>query len=382
MSAVDVNKGRQASAAVVGAGLTGTTIAHELRNAGWRVRVLERELQAGGACATRWVGDVACDLHAPHFYHTRSRERWDYVQKFAKFNGYKLVRKVRFFGGGYVTFPPDETTLARYSDEKPATKTDGFESAIEREVGTEAYRELYLSYTEKHWGVPPWQLSAELAKRIDRKRDTELSFPDEFQGVPMDGWTNFIDVMLGDVERRLGVDVGPSIVGSLLRSYDVVFYTGCLEDLFPDDPRRLPYRGQRQETAVRPWTHPAAVINHSNSADDVPLREYCWTWVREDAPPATDVPAVVGASYAAPTPKLYPVPVVGAEETYGGLLERCLREWRGRVVPCGRLGMYKYLDMDDAVKIALDLSRIVVEGKWPDRTTEQIALIARLRRKE
>lgn len=371
---------RDSFVAIVGAGLTGGVLSERITAKGRRVRVFEQAGQAGGACATHYVAGVAIDAGGPHFYHTTDEYRWDYVKHGWAFNRYELRRAVRMSDGSILSFPPNSDVCARLTGGEPPADLCGFERATVDVVGWGAYRSLYRRYTRAQWALPPAQLDARLAGRTSRSQEDDRSFPGECQGVPLGGWTRIIDLMFARCEERtFGERIDDVAIDRLVREGAIVLYTGCLEDLFPDDPRRLPYRGQRQTTSFETWPWPVAVVNEAAPGKTGLLRTFCWTWIRSGNKPKRTEPVVVGRTYPAPTPKLYPVPVAGAEETYLGLLDRCLIRWRGRVVPCGRLGLYKYLDMDDAVRIALSLAEVVATNSWPADRTAQRALILKLR---
>jgi len=352
---------------VVGAGFSGAVIARELAQAGHMVEVRERRPYVGGNCHTRrHETGVMLHVHGPHIFHTDDETVWTYIQRFAVMRPY--VNRVKAVSGGRVyslpinlhtinqffgtTLNPDQArefirTRADVSIEEPQT----FEQQALKFVGPELYRAFFAGYTEKQWGVSPSQLPASILKRLPLRFNYDDNyFAHRYQGIPEEGYTATIERILDHpgIELKLGVEVSPQQADSA----DHVFWTGPLDAWFGYAHGRLTYRTLDFETEVSEGDFQGnAVINYCDA--EVPYTRI--TEHKHFAPWEQHTDTVIYREYsrecgALDTP-YYPVRLSSDMQRLNQYLQSA-KASRG-VTFAGRLGTYRYLDMDITIKESL-----------------------------
>jgi len=382
---------------VVGAGLSGLTVARRLREMGRRVAVIERRAWAGGMCAayTDPESGIEVHRHGTHVFHTSDPEVAAWVGNHTELSGYRhrvlarAGRKVyplpinletigRFYGmdltparaAGLLkilttTLSPEEVLLPRVLDAgRPPGDAAGrkrlperrgaenFRQAAIGKMGIELYEELVEGYSRKQWGRDPASLPASLADRIHVRTDYAVDyFPGErWQGLPGDGYEAMFRRMAQGTELHLGVEF--DAVRHLVPPGCGIVWTGPLDAWFGHRLGRLPWRGVRQEIELLPTGdhQGAAVINHCD--EGVPFtRVHEFRHLRPTGWSQSRRKTVIAREYPDPEAEpAYPVEPDG----------RMANEYRAmaaaeeRVTFCGRLATYRYLDMDEAVAEALD----------------------------
>lgn len=357
---------------MAGAGLSCAVIARELAEHGDRVEIFERRGHVAGNCHTERdpATGVMVHIYGPHIFHTDDVEVWDYVNRFMEFKPY--VNRVKATTGGAVyslpinlhtinqffgkTLAPDEARAFVESVADTAiTDPQSFEDQALRFVGKELYEAFFREYTVKQWGVDPASLPASILKRLPlRFNYNDNYFAHRFQGMPADGYTAMVQAILD--HPGITVHLGCGLERSQVGGFDHVFWSGPLDAFYDHDLGRLPYRtldferfeteGDFQGCAVmnycdtsRPYTritehkHFAPWEEHSGS---VCYREYSRACGPDDIP-------------------YYPVHLVQGDsmlERYGARA----RAERG-ITFVGRLGTYRYMDMDVTIRAALDTVR-------------------------
>jgi UDP-galactopyranose mutase len=357
---------------IVGAGLSGAVIGRELAEAGHRISIVDARDHIAGNCHT--VRDpetgVMVHVYGPHIFHTDDREVWDYVNRFETFLPYRNRVKTtssgrvfslpvnlhtinQFFGK---TLRPDEARafiedLADTTIEDPRT----FEEQALRFVGQDLYEAFFKGYTTKQWGCPPSALPASILKRLPvRFNYDDNYFYHRYQGMPEGGYTAMVARVIDHPE--ISVALNTRFVRDQKTNYDHVFYSGPIDGYFSYDAGRLGYRtldferftydGDYQGCAVMnygdaaiPYTrvtehkHFAPWENHDKS---VCYREFS----RECGP--DDIP-------------YYPIRLVEEKTLLADYLDRA--EAEDGVTFVGRLGTYRYLDMDVTIREAIDSAR-------------------------
>lgn len=366
---------------IVGAGLFGAVFAHEMKQRGRRVLMIEQRNHIAGNIYTESVMDIQVHRYGAHIFHTSDKRIWDYVNGFAEFNHY-INSPIAYYEGELYNLPFNMNTFNRMwgvvtpaeAKTKIAEQIAGLhidtpqnleEQALSL-VGTDVYEKLVKGYTEKQWGRDCKDLPAFIIKRLPlRFTYNNNYFNDRFQGVPIGGYTTMVENMLRGVEVRTGISYkefaverenGQSveIVDGAGNSYRKVVYTGMLDEYFNYCLGHLEYRSLRFETeelrgcdnyqgnAVVNYTQRdipyTRIIEHKHfefgtQPDTVITREYPAEWREGDEP-------------------YYPV----NDERNDALFEkyRELGSHRPYIIFGGRLGQYRYYDMDKVIAAALD----------------------------
>ncbi|MEC7258320.1 MAG: UDP-galactopyranose mutase [Pseudomonadota bacterium] len=358
---------------MVGAGLSGAVIGRHLAEAGHDITVVDARDHIGGNCHTVRDPDTGVMVHVygPHIFHTDDAEVWDYVNAFQTFMPYK--NRVKTTSRGQVfSLPVNLHTINQFFDrtmrpdeardfiteEQADTSIDDpqtFEEQAMRFVGRDLYEAFFKGYTMKQWGCHPSELPASILKRLPvRFNYDDNYFFHKFQGMPENGYTDMIGKILD--HDRITVHLNTVFDRAQAGDYDHVFYSGPLDGWFDFELGRLGYRtldferftynGDYQGCAVMnygevevPYTritehkHFAPWESHAGS---VCYREFS----RECGP--EDIP-------------YYPIRQVAEKALLGDYVARA-EETTG-VTFVGRLGTYRYLDMDVTIREALDTAR-------------------------
>lgn len=217
---------------IVGAGLFGAVCARELTDAGKRVLVIEKRDHVGGMVHTERVDGILVQKHGGHIFHTDSKRLWDYVNRFATFRQYEHRVKA-FYKGVVYSFPPNLMTCQQLGV-KAGTKE-----------AEQALKETFFEgYTAKQWGKPLSEVPASVIKRIPIRHNwDDRYFSDEYQGMPVEGYTEMVEAMLDGVHVELRKDAKN---GFRTDGQKVVF-TGPLDEFFHYRLGRLDYRSLRFE---------------------------------------------------------------------------------------------------------------------------------------
>ena len=361
----------------IGAGLFSAVIARAVLDAGRRCLVIDRRPHVAGNIYTEDSDGIQVHRYGAHIFHTDSREIWEYVNRFAEFNRYTNCPVANYNGQLYNlpfnmnTFSkiwPDvrtpEQAHKRIAEQagvmRGKTPANLEEQAISL-VGTDIYELLIKGYTEKQWGRPCSELPPEIIRRLPLRYIFDNNyFNDRWQGIPIGGYTQIIEKMLSDADIQLETDYfsDKPYFDSIA---ETVVYTGTIDRWFDYSLGELEYRSLRFETetlsvrnyqgnavinytdAETPYTR---IIEHKHFEPDntavqneertVITREYPADWQRGSEP-------------------YYPVNDARNAALYAHYRELAARE--RRVIFGGRLGMYRYFDMDDTIAAAWQTAR-------------------------
>jgi UDP-galactopyranose mutase len=354
---------------VVGSGLTGATIARHLADRGREVLVLERRAHVGGnAHDTLHPSGVRIHTYGPHFFRTNSARLWDYVQRFGEFFKYEAVVK-SLVQGQLENWPIAASYVRRVAVEDWQVAPNGapanFEEACLAQLPRIVYERFIKGYSEKQWGVPPAAMSADLFKRIAvRTNDDPRLVQHRYQGIPRAGYAAWMKQMLHDIPAQLETDY--------LRARDEyharrkLIFTGPIDEFFDFELGRLKYRGQQREHIYLPTTNyalPYAQINNPDPAQGAHIRTLEWKHMMPRAE-AENVSGTVLTRETTITPLdpgayEYPFPDAANAALYKQY--QCRARAESRVMICGRLGEYRYYDMDQAIGRALVLAQRITE---------------------
>lgn len=360
---------------IVGAGITSAVFAHEAAKVGKTCLVIDRRDHIAGNVYTEEVDGINVHKYGAHIFHTSLRPVWDYVNQFAEFNNY-INSPVAVYKDELYNMPFNMNTFSKMwgirtpeeakeiiEKQKAAEAVDEPKNLEEQAlslVGRDVYEKLVKGYTEKQWGKDCTELPASIIKRLPVRFIYDNNyFNDRWQGIPMGGYTAMVQRMFGETEILLDteyvdfIEENPGIA-------DRVIYCGPIDAYFDYQLGALEYRSLRFETekldcenwqgnAVVNYTERAVpytrIIEHKHfefgkdkDGNEIPVtiitREYPATWERGDEP-------------------YYPINDERNTKLYEQYAELAKQE--GNVVFAGRLGGYKYYDMDKAIDAAFDL---------------------------
>ena len=360
---------------VVGAGLFGAVFAHEAKKAGKSVLVIDRRPQIGGNVYTEDVEGIHVHKYGAHIFHTNLKHVWDYVNQFATFNRftnspvanyhgelYSLPFNMYTFNKMWGVVTPQEAAAKIEEQRKAAgiTNPKNLEEQAISLVGTDIYEKLIKGYTEKQWGRPCTELPAFIIKRLPVRLTFDNNYFNAlYQGIPIGGYTKMVANMLSGIEVRLNVDYLED-KEELDGLADHVIYTGPIDAYFHYDLGPLEYRSVRFETEVldMPNFQGNAAVNYTD-------RETPWTRIIEHKwfefgkdEEGNDLPKTVISREYSSEWKVGDEPYYPVNDAKNGELYkkyRALADRETKVTFGGRLGEYKYYDMD-----AVDNASIMV----------------------
>lgn len=352
---------------IVGAGLFGAVFAHEATKRGKRCLVVEKRGHIAGNVYTEEVEGIQVHKYGAHIFHTSNEEVWQYVHRFASFNHF-INSPVANYKGRLYNLPFNMNTFYQMWSVKTPTeaaqkieaqrKTAGItepknleEQAISL-VGEDIYRILIKGYTEKQWGRDCRDLPASIIRRLPVRFTFDNNyFRDRFQGIPEEGYTSMVEKMLEGIEVRLNTDFLKQ-KDEFEAVADKVIFTGPIDAYFDYVHGALNYRSVRFETEILPISNyqGVAVVNYNE-------REVPFTRIIEHKHFAfgTQEKTVISREYPSEwqlgVEPYYPVN--DAQNT--ALYERykALADQQDKVRFAGRLGQYKYFDMDKVIAEAL-----------------------------
>lgn len=362
---------------IVGAGLFGSTFANLAHRRGKRCLVIDKRPHLGGNVYCENVDGITIHKYGPHIFHTSDKKVWDYVNSFVPFNQFTLnivaisngklynlpFNMHTFYQMWGVTKPEDAVAII---ERQKATANIQSPHNLEEQaislVGHDVYETLIKGYTEKQWGRPCRELPADIIKRLPvRFSFNNNYFNDKYQGIPEGGYNVLIDGLLEGVECRTDcnyIDNRSAFEGIA----DKTIYTGPIDEFFGYRLGRLEYRSLRFEQEKLPLANfqGNAIVNYSNT--DVPYTrvvEHKWFDVHN----ATAVKAshtVITREYPqgfkAMDDPYYPINDDYNNRLYHEYLYLARKE-AANIIFAGRLGAYKYLDMDQTVAAAMSLER-------------------------
>lgn len=365
---------------IVGAGLYGSAFAHEMHEKGRRVRLIDKRSHIAGNIYTEEVEGIPVHRYGAHIFHTSDRQVWDYVNQFAEFNHYinspvarwrdelyNLPFNMNTFNKmwGVVTPQEAKAKIAEQIADLGITELQNLEEQALSLVGRDVYEKLVKGYTEKQWGRDCKELPAFIIKRLPLRFIYDNNyFNDRYQGIPVQGYTAMVEAMLRGVEVKTDTDYRDFVTeeeqdGRILvhdsegNTYDKVVYTGMIDEYFDFSLGHLEYRSLRFETETLTDCdnyQGNAVVNYTE-------REIPYTRVIEHkhfvfgTQPCTVITREYPAAWREGEEPYYPV----NNEKNDALFAKyqALAKKRPHVIFGGRLGQYRYYDMDQVIAEAL-----------------------------
>lgn len=382
---------------VVGAGLFGSTFAYEAKKRGKRCLVIDRRDHIGGNIYTREVDGINVHVYGAHIFHTSNKEIWNYINQFAEFNNY-INSPVAFYKDETYNLPFNMNTFSRMwnirtpqearakieeqrkdyvaqkkkergiPDDAPFEPQNLEEQALSL-AGRDVYEKLIKGYTEKQWGRDCTELPSFIIKRLPfRFTYNNNYFNDRYQGIPIGGYTQIVERMLDGIDVKTSEDFlelrkhavrddngtfTTRLSDGTEISYDRILFTGQIDEYFDSKFGPLEYRSVRFETEELDTDNYQgnAVVNYT-------AREVPWTRIIEHkhfefgTQPKTIISREYSSEWKPGVEPYYPV----NNDKNNALYEKYAREAEkeGDVIFGGRLGQYKYYDMDKDLAAALD----------------------------
>lgn len=362
--------------AVVGAGFSGAVIASRLAQAGHQIHVFESREHIAGNCHTQRDELTGIMIHSygPHIFHTDNERVWKYVNQFDEFIPYthrvRAIAQNRVFSlpinlltinqyFGKVMSPQEARRFIDATTDRSIVKPKSLEEWSLRYVGRELYEAFFKGYTLKQWGVHPSELPASIIKRLPLSFSySDNYFNNRYQGVPRNGYSKIIEQLL--THNRISVQLGQCVDKKIKEQYDHIFSSGALDDWYGYkygslgyrtlDFEKIIYRGDYQGCAVMnycdqmvPWTritehkHFMPWEDHENT---ICFREYSRDHKENDIP-------------------YYPIRLLSDQ----AVLERYFKlgKQEKNMTFIGRLGTYRYLDMDVAIIEAMQAADLFLD---------------------
>jgi len=353
---------------IVGAGLTGATIARLLHEGGARVIVLERRGRVGGNVADAFhPSGINVHLYGPHLFRTSSERVWRFVNRFAAFYRYEHVIKTRV-NGRLENWPVAGSYIRSVcgADWKPDYEGEvtNFEQAALSLMPRPIYERFVKGYTEKQWGKPAEELAPELCGRfrVHEDDDPRLTPHATYQAIPSCGYSALVANMLAGIPVLLNCDYLQW--KKHFEPPGLVIYTGAIDEYFGFILGRLRYRSQRRKVQYLPdrdWVQPCAQVN--NPGPDGELRSIEWKHITQPDLAQRIRGTVITREwpYTPTSPDHYEYPF--PDKTNAALYARYVELAAGLpVLFAGRLGSYKYYDMDVAIEKAMDLAAQLLQA--------------------
>ena len=366
---------------VVGAGLFGAVFAHEAAQRGHKVKVIEKRDHVAGNIYTKEVHGIQVHQFGAHIFHTSKKEIWKYVNQFAEFNRYtnspvanyngeiyNLPFNMNTFNKLWGVVTPKEA-MAKIEEQRAVLngkKPENLEEQAISLIGIDIYEKLIKGYTEKQWGRKATELPAFIIRRLPVRLTYDNNyFNDTYQGIPIGGYTQIVEKMLDhdNITVETGVDFFDR-KEEYLKEYDKVIFTGMIDQFIDYKLGELEYRSLRFETEVLDEDNHQgnAVVNYTDAetpytriiehkhfefgkgekGKTVITREYPADWKRGDEP-------------------YYPVNDSKNNSLYKQYQELASKETEN-VIFGGRLGQYRYYNMDQVIGAALTTVKNEFEG--------------------
>lgn len=358
---------------IVGAGLFGAVFAHEMTKAGKRCLVIDRRSHIAGNIYTKCQNGINVHMYGAHIFHTSDKKIWDYVNEFAEFNNF-VNSPVANYKGELYNLPFNMNTFSRmWNIKTPDEAKKKIESQIAQLnikepknleeqalslVGTDVYTKLVKGYTEKQWGRDCKELPASIIKRLPVRFTYDNNyFNDRYQGIPEGGYTQIVEKLLEGSDVMLSTDFKAFKTENEKSgevTWDKVLFTGMIDEYFDYSLGHLEYRTLKFETEYLECDNyqGVAVVNYTE-------REIPYTRIIEHKHfekgkgDGTYITKEYPSEWTEGCEPYYPVNNERNADLYSQYEKLAAKE--GNVIFGGRLGQYKYYDMDKVIMAALDM---------------------------
>ena len=362
---------------IVGSGLYGAVFAQRAKAAGKSVLVIDKRNHIAGNVYTEKVEGIDFHKYGAHIFHTNNQRVWDYVNKFVTFNRftnspvanykgelYSLPFNMYTFNKMWGVITPEEAAAKIEEQRREAgiTEPKNLEEQAISLVGTDIYEKLIKGYTQKQWGRPCNELPSFIIKRLPVRLTFDNNYFNAlYQGIPIGGYTRLVEHLLEGIEVRLGVDYLEH-KGELDALAGKIVYTGPIDAYFGYQLGALEYRSVRFENELldKPNFQGNAAVNYTDAETPYTrIIEHKWFTFGKDEE-GNDLPkTIISREYSSEwhpgDEPYYPV----NDEKNGALYAqyKALAQQEPRVLFGGRLGEYKYYDMDAVIAAALNAAK-------------------------
>lgn len=363
--------------AIIGAGFSGAVIARELAEKGIKCRVFESRNHIAGNCYTKKDAqtDVMVHVYGPHIFHTDNEVVWHYINRFCEMMPY--INRVKTTVNNHVyslpinlltinqlfnkaLSPKEAQQFIATKGEQSIDEPQNFEEQALKMLGNELYQAFFYGYTTKQWGRSPKELPASILKRLPvRFNYDDNYFAHKYQGMPKDGYTKIVESILK--HDNISVHLSTEFDKTTIDHYDHVFYSGALDAFFDYEHGALEYRTLDFETIYDEGDYQGcAVMNYGEV--NVPYTRI--TEHKYFAPWESHKKTICYKEYSRNCElndiPYYPVRLVDTNERLDFYLNKA--NALDKVTFVGRLGTYRYLDMDVTIQEALDAAKLYLEN--------------------
>lgn len=360
---------------IVGAGISGAVFAHEAHRIGKRCLVIDRRDHIAGNIYTEDIEGIHVHKYGAHIFHTSLKNVWKYVNQFAEFNNYvnspianyhgeiyNMPFNMNTFSKMWGVFTPEEARAKideQIAQENIEAPTNLEEQALSL-VGRDIFEKLVKGYTEKQWGRDCKDLPASIIKRLPCRFTYDNNyFNDRYQGIPMGGYTKMVERMLEGIEVRTGVEYR-DLIAEQPDIANRTIYCGPIDAFYDFELGTLEYRSLRFESEILDEENHqgVAVVNYTDRETPYTriIEHKHFEFCRDDngnPQPKTVITREYPADWKPGDEPYYPINDAHNEKLYNEYRELAERE--GSVVFAGRLGGYRYYDMDKAIAAAFEL---------------------------
>ena len=355
---------------IVGSGLTGATIARTLVDAGCEVLVLESRNHVGGNVHDHLhPSGIRIHTYGPHYFRTNSEEIWRFVNRFSTFFPYEAVVKT-LIDDKLEQWPVAAQYISREVGSVHASTLDknpnNFEEACLAMMPQLVYEKFVRGYTEKQWGTSAKSLSSKLASRFEVRQSSDPRFSEhKHQGIPRGGYSEFSRRLLDGVPVLLNCDFLKT--RDYFQARKILIFTGAIDEFFSHDLGKLDYRAQRREHLFLENVanvQPCGQVNNPSPERGTHIRTLEWKHMM----PADQAAGITGTVITREHPYTaqnsdnyeYPFPDERNQTLYEAYRSRVAGH--DRLMICGRLGEYRYFDMDQAIGRALRMAREILRS--------------------
>lgn len=361
---------------VVGCGLWGTVFAERIASVlNKKVLIIDKRNHIGGNCYSEYDKETGIEFHkyGSHIFHTNSKKVWNYLNNFCKFNSYKH-KVIAVHNGKHYIMPINLLTINDFyglnlqpyevegflekEAEKTATSAENLEEKTVSQVGKPLYEAFIKGYTEKHWNYAAKDLPASIIERLPVRKNFQTNyFDDEFEGIPIDGYTKMFENMLKNPNISVLLNTDFFEIKNEFKKDCKIIYTGSIDKLFGYKYGHLEWIGldfKFERLNYRDWQG-TSVVNYSDV--DIPqTRTHEFKHLHPERKNILESPkTLICSEFSKKTTQdeeiFYPIPTEKNLALYEKYLEECSKN--ENIILGGRLGLYRYMNMDTTVENAL-----------------------------